>query len=50
MAYLGRYGHQQYTSIKEMPITQVISLARSVNKLLHEEKDAFQRRMETDGV
>lgn len=50
VAFLGRYGHQQYDSIKHMPMGSVRLLAKAVNELLREEKDALSSRMETDGV
>jgi len=50
VAFLGRYGHQQYESVKHLSMRQLVLLAQSLNELLREENDAMRSRMETDGV
>ena len=50
MAFLGRYGHQQASTVMQLPISEVMMLAEEVGQLIKEENDAMRTRMETDGV
>lgn len=50
VAFLGRYGHQQATTVMQLPISEVMQLAEEVGNLIKEENDAMRARMETDGV
>lgn len=50
VAFIGRYGHQQFGTIQHMSMRSVRLLAAGINELLSEEQDSVRSRMETDGA
>jgi len=49
-AFLGRYGHQDWNTLGCRTVQELNRFAEAINKLLKDEGDSSQSRMETDGV
>ena len=47
LAFTARYGHQDMTQLKHLPITELMSLSSELGVLLREEADAVKRTTDT---